>query len=177
MKRIICILALAALCSFAFAQKGNMPVVTEAAQVENESGDTIVEVLAVTKDGETQFWLNVGPLAFGDAILGVYLDPATKLYVPLGSTYDEAMKILQTLKDRYKEPKGSVLELSCNLSVLLPTEEVETVQVITVRPVLRTQLEFVIEKDGHRRSTFLSKDDISSLIFTMKLNGKRLSKL
>ena len=172
MKRFLTILALC-LCSLgAFAQNTRFPEVDEIAQIE--VNDVVAyEVFCVTRDGLRQYYFCVGNLGIGDDVLQVMFDPVYKLYIPLGSTFAEAMEHMQQLKIQVQNAAGTRTEWAGNFAPLLPTEERETVTVTTRKGLFCRRLEFSLERDGYIRSTSVSKSDLNNLLFNLKLNSKR----
>ena len=76
------------------------------------------------------------------------------------------------LKTLFKEPKGTKREIQGSFKPFFPGENLETVKAIKYKPLLTNQIQFVIERDGYLRVTYISKSDFNSLLRGLKLHGK-----
>ena len=176
MKRIIIFAAALLLSAGAFAQEGKLPQVMDIVTIENNNNGDVFGVFTVKQDGEMQYYLNLGNLGIGDKVVQLLFDPVFKLYIPLGSTIDEAAETLAAIQELYNEPVGTVTEYPGNFAPLLPTETLETVKVTTRKTLFGRRLEFALEREGYIRATSVSKSDFSSLMFNFKLNRGYFSK-
>ena len=158
------LLTLVALLPFAAgAQKSNIPQRNEIVQANG------YEVFNSPKDGQNRYYLSVGHLGIGDAVVQVNFDPAFELFIPLGNSLSEAIATLEGLKAQCKQPRRTQTHTLGCLAFGFPKEELETVDVITRRTLLQRQLEFSISREGYRRAAYVTKSEIGSLLSGVKL--------
>ena len=176
MKRLILTLTILLTTIGSYAQKSKIPTIIDIVSVENEDSsvnETVLELFNMPKDGENHYYLNVGPLAFGDEIIQVQLDPASMLYLPVGDTLEESMEMLLRMKGLFKEAKGSSIEVQGCLTIGFPNEKkMEPVKVTYRKGIISNQLEFSVERDGYIRATYVTKSNINTLISSLKFYRK-----
>ena len=164
MKKFAAILAFAVISFGLSAQMSSFPAVYELATLELENGDTY-EVVRIPKDSVNHYFLHIGSMAIGGRVIAFDVDPVNRLYIPLGIARMEELKAL------LKQPKGTTMDIQASLGPFFPQEKMQTVHV-TTRKLLGTSLEFVIDKDGYKRVSSISKSDFSGLLLTTKLYSK-----
>lgn len=155
-----------------FAQNGKLPIVKEIVSLEHENTGQTVDVVNIPVDGVNHYWLHVGNMGIGDKIVQVELDPVYRLYIPLGDNITDAVKTMEELKTLYKEPKGTMREIQGSFKPFFPGEGLETVQVYKFKLLFENKLQFVIERDGYQRVTYLPKSEFNSLLSGLKFHGK-----
>ena len=155
-----------------FAQNGKLPIIKEIVSLEHENTGQTVDVVNIPVDGVNHYWLHVGNMGIGDKIVQVELDPVYRLYIPLGDNITDAVKTMEELKTLYKEPKGTMREIQGSFKPFFPGEGLETVQVYKFKLLFENKLQFVIERDGYQRVTYLSKSEFNSLLSGLKFHGK-----
>ena len=171
MKKIVSIIILLMLNAPVFAQNARIPQIYEIAQIEKD-GDLALQVFSIPKDGQQCYYLDAGTLGIGDKVIQIQIDPLYRLFIPLGETLTEALETLGRLQDLYKEPVGTVTEISGCFAPAFPNESRETVTITSRKLLLSRMLEFSIERDGYIRATHITKSDLGSLITTVKLYRK-----
>jgi len=172
MKKIFSLIILLTLSAGVFAQESKIPVIKEITTIEQEDSDTYLELFSMEKDGQLQYYLNVGNLGIGDEIIQVNFDPLFKLFIPLGGTLAEAMETLGQMQDLFKQPKGTSIEMDCCFSPTFPTDKLEKAKVTYRKPLLSRMLEFSLERDGYIRATTVSKSDLSAVVSGAKFYRK-----
>lgn len=172
MKKFFCIIAIMAMSVMAFAQNSKIPQVLDVAEVENEQGDTVIEVFNMPKDGQNHYYLDLGTLGIGDEIVQVYFDPVHRLYIPLGDNLTEALQKLQEMKELLKAEPGTVSETLGCLAFPFPTDQLETVKITSRKILISRDLEFSVEREKYLRATRVSKSDFNSLVTSVKLYSK-----
>ena len=172
MKKILCIITVLAMSVMAFAQNSKIPQTLEIAQIENEQGDTVVEVFNMPKDGQNHYYLDLGTLGFGDEYVQVYFDPVHRLYIPLGDNLTQVLERLQEMKDLFKTEPGTTSETLGCLAFPFPTDKLETVKITSRRIIVTRELEFSVEREKCLRATRVSKSDFNSLVTSVKLYSK-----
>lgn len=158
----------------AVAQKSNPPQRMEIVQCGE---DEEYEVFYVPRDGQNHYYLSVGRPGLGNSTVQFYLDPASELFVFLGSSFEEAVETLSRLKDFCKEPSGSAMQVEGCVSIAFPKLETERVTVVAHRELLGRRLDFSVERDGYIRMASASRSDISSLLSGLKFHRKLHPKL
>lgn len=141
-----------------------------------ENGTKRMELFSMTSDEGESYFLSVGHLGTGDDFIQVYIDPFHELFIPLGSTLEEAEAMMQQLKDFCKQPKGAVMETMGCLSKFIPDDNLEKVTLIHTRLLLDEQIRFSIERDGELRATYVFLSDINSLLSSLKWHRKMYPK-
>jgi len=141
-------------------------------EVGPDEETTSLEVFSIPQEGETLYYLSVGQMAIGNRIIQVYADPVSELFIPLGTSLDEAMKTLETLYDFFKMPKGSVNEVLGCLNPLQPKEDTEFVKVYSGKQLFSRYVEFTIERDKYLRVAQISKGEFRNLMSSMKIYRK-----
>lgn len=170
MKKFAAILAFAVISFGLSAQMSSFPAVYELATLELENGD-IYEVVRIPKDSVNHYFLHLGSMAIGGRVIAFDVDPVNRLYIPLGTTLKDAIARMEELKALLKQPKGTTMDIQASFGPFFPKEKMQTVHV-TTRKLLGTSLEFVIDKDGYKRVSSISKSDFSGLLLTTKLYSK-----
>ena len=170
MKRILTVLVLAAVCTAASAQilqKASQRI--ELAAVETEIGGHETAQLEVfkMKDAGT-YWLSVGHLGIGSDLIQLEFDPVFELFIPLGTSLEEALAKMKELQAFYKQSRLSTMEVQGCLSALYPGEELETVTITSRRLLTSKILSFSLQRDDFVRATYINKADFGSLVFSLK---------
>lgn len=99
-------------------------------------------------------------------------DPVCELFIPLGNTLLEARESLEKMKELYKADPGTVTEMPGCLSFGVPDGNWETVKVTYRKVLLSRQLLMSLERQGYIRATVVTRSDLGSLIFSMKIYQK-----
>lgn len=170
MKKILTILALAAVCTTASAQ-----VLEKASQrlelttLETELGGFETASLEVFKMNDTgTYWLSVGHLGIGTDLLQLQFDPVYELFIPLGDSLEEAVEKMNELKAFYKKPRLSEMQIDGCLAALYPGENFEPVTVTSRRLLATKILSFSVKRDDMVRATYITKADFGSLVLGLK---------
>ena len=173
MKKLLLLLPFLAWSFSVLAQEPLIPQRYEIVELETDDGDTTYEVINMRCGDQNQYWLNVGLLGHGDEIVQVVFDPVFHLYIPLGDTLDEAIENLTQLRDLSKEKLGTTVEMTGCLTPLIPkADKLETVTVTVCKPILTRHLEFILQREGYVRATYVSKSTLSSLLSSLKIYRK-----
>ncbi|MBR1538175.1 MAG: hypothetical protein IJ636_01560 [Bacteroidales bacterium] len=175
LSKAILLLFLAAIPALAPAQASRMPQRNEIVKINiggEDSGESI-EVFNSPRDGANRYFLSVGHLGIGDEVVQIIFDPAFELFIPLGGTLDEAMETLTQLQDLYKtDPGTSVETLGCLAFGFPKDEKLETVKVLYRKVLLTKKLEFIVEREGYVRATYVDRSDLNSLARGVKFYKK-----
>jgi len=172
MKKAI-ILFVALFCAAGLlAQTSELPTVIDIVSVEDENTGDSVEIVNIPVEGVNYYWLHLGEMGIGNRTVQINLDPVYQLYIPLGENITGAVATMEELKTLFKEPNGTTREIQGSFKPFFPGENLETVKVIKYKPLLTNQIQFVIERDGYLRVTYISKSDFNSLLRGLKLHGK-----
>lgn len=172
MKKAI-ILFVALFCAAGLlAQTSKLPTVIDIVSVEDENTGDSVEIVNIPVEGDNYYWLHLGEMGIGDRTVQINLDPVYQLYIPLGENITGAVATMEELKTLFKEPNGTTREIQGSFKPFFPGENLETVKAIKCKPLLTNQIQFVIERDGYLRVTYISKSDFNSLLRGLKLHGK-----
>ena len=172
MKKAI-ILFVALFCAAGLlAQTSKLPTVIDIVSVEDENTGDSVEIVNIPVEGVNYYWLHFGEMGIGNRTVQINLDPVYQLYIPLGENITGAVATMEELKTLFKEPNGTTREIQGSFKPFFPGENLETVKAIKYKPLLTNQIQFVIERDGYLRLTYISKSDFNSLLRGLKLHGK-----
>lgn len=136
--------------------------------IEDDNGYKRLELFSMDCDEGDAYFLSVGSLGYGDDIVQVYVDPIHELFIPLGSTLEEAEAMLQQLKDFSEQPKGATTEITGCLGMFIPDDNLEKVTLTHTQSLLDNQIRFCVEREGELRATFVSRSDISSMLSSLK---------
>lgn len=139
---------------------------------EDDNGFTRLELFSMDRDDGEAYYLSVGCLGYGDRFIQVYIDPFHELFIPLGTTLDEAEATLQQLKDFFKQPKGATMEIMGCFNSFIPDDNRESVTLTHTRLLLNDQIRFSIEREDELRATFVSRSDINSMLSSLKFYRK-----
>ncbi|MBR3500897.1 MAG: hypothetical protein IKO04_05805 [Bacteroidales bacterium] len=143
---------------------------TEIVSVEHEDGTEIQVFHMPDKD---QYYLQVGNLGVGTDVVQVNFDPVFILFIPLGSTLEEAIEKLAVLKEHAKAPRGAKMETQGCLCFGFPNEEeLEPVTVTARRLVLTRSLEFSVTRGDWVRAAFIERSDMNALYNGVKFYRK-----
>ena len=140
--------------------------------VEEENSNERLEIFSMEQDEGVAYYLSVGYLGMGDDFIQVYVDPFHELFIPLGSTLDEAEAVLQQIKDFYKQPKGATMEIMGCFNKFIPDDNLETVTLTRNRLLLSNQIRFSIEREDELRATFVERSSFNSLMSSLKFYRK-----
>ena len=172
MKKAI-ILFVALFCAAGLlAQTSKFPTVIDIVSVEDENTGDSVEIVNIPVEGVNYYWLHLGEMGIGNRTVQINLDPVYQLYIPLGENITGAVATMEELKTLFKEPNGTTREIQGSFKPFFPGENLETVKAIKYKPLLTNQIQFVIERDGYLRVTYISKSDFNSLLRGLKLHRK-----
>lgn len=143
----------------------------EIVSIDHEDGSAEVQVFYMPD--KQQYYLQVGHLGVGTDIVQVNFDPVYILYIPLGSTLEEAQANLEVLKAHTKAPRGATMETQGCLCFGFPNEEeLEPVTVTARRLILSRQLEFSVTRGDWIRAAFIARSDIGALVNGVKFYRK-----
>lgn len=154
------------------AQTSKLPTVIDIVSVEDENTGDSVEIVNIPVEGVNYYWLHLGEMGIGNRTVQINLDPVYQFYIPLGENITGAVATMEELKTLFKEPNGTTREIQGSFKPSFPGENLETVKAIKYKPLLTNQIQFVIERDGYLRVTYISKSDFNSLLRGLKLHGK-----
>lgn len=171
MKRLVTLVMMFFLTIGASAQQSKIPTILEIAEIE-ENDETVLSVFNMPNDDGNHYYLSVGTLGIGDEILQIQFDPLFNLFIPLGSTLDEALETLQTIKAVLKEPKGTSIQMEGSFAAAFPNDHLETVTITRPNVVLGKKLMFSLERDGYIRATHVSNMNLSGIISSVKFYHK-----
>ena len=167
MKKLLTLALLALLSWGAYAQKPDITRMSEIVEVESGEGEVTLSLFSVPVGDKPGYFLYVGTLGIGNAVIQFNVDPVNKLFLPLGGTLSESMETLQRLQEMYKEP-GSSCEMEACFAPLVPDDSRETVRVTSRKVLLSRQLEFTLDRGDHLRSTSVVRSDFNTLMFALK---------
>jgi len=136
--------------------------------IEEENSNDRMELFSMEQDEGIAYYLSVGSLGHGDNVIQVYIDPFHELFIPLGSTLEEANATLQQIKDFYKQPKGATMEIMGCFNKYIPNDNLETVTLTRNRLFLNNQIRFSVEREGELRATFIDRSSFNSLMSSLK---------
>ena len=178
MKKVLLSLALVCVTVLSFGQNNSIlrPRI-ELVEVETEIDEaftTELEVFYMNDENPRMYYLSLGHLGVGTDIIQVQFDPVFELFIPLGGTLDEAIAKMQEIKDFYKAPRKSTMELNSCFAVAYPNNEIIPVKV-TRRQFVTKVLEFSLPTEGTQplvRATHIGKNDFGSLLSSLKLYKK-----
>ena len=114
----------------------------------------------------------MGHLGIGNDVIQVQVDPLSELFIPLGGTLAEASETLNQMKDLYKREPGETIEMQGCISVLFPSDKLETVNVTSRKFLLSRMLEFSVGREGFINATHIGKSDFNSLVTTFNFYRK-----
>ena len=140
--------------------------------VEEENSNERLEIFSMEQDEGVAYYLSVGYLGMGDDFIQVYVDPFHELFIPLGSTLDEAETVLQQIKDFYKQPQGATMEIMGCFNKYIPDDDLEAVTLTRNRLLLSNQIRFSIEREDELRATFVERSSFNSLMSSLKFYRK-----
>ena len=171
MRKIITLLVLLAISAGGYAQVSPLPRISEIVEIENDDR-LVLSFFSMERDGESHYFLNVGPLGIGDEIIQVQFDPLYQLFIPLGETLAEAIEKLELLQEHFQQPKGAVMEIEVCFAPAFPDESREMAKVTSRKLLFTRQLEFSIEREDHLRATYVSRADFNGLVNSVKFHRK-----
>ena len=173
MKRLVSIVLVLAWTVTAFAQGSILKQTLDIAEVEINDGDVTISVFNMPEEDQNQYYLCVGTLGIGNDVVQLHIDPVFQLFIPLGSTLEEAQAKLEEFKAVAKQPSGTVLETVGCLALANPsTGEPEPVYVTSRRFFLQRILEFSVQRNGYVRATHITRGEFGSLLTGVKLYRK-----
>lgn len=173
MKRLLTTVALACVTLFAVAQNSILRPRVDIAQVESD--DVIeMEVFYMNDESPRMYYLSVGNLGVGSDIVQVHFDPVYELFIPLGTSLDEAVARMEQLKTYFKMPRRTTTGVMGYFSIANPSGEMVPVTITTRRFLLTRILEFSLptDADGVVRATHISRAEFRSLLSGVKIYRK-----
>ncbi len=173
MKKVLFILSLLLMPFMASAQNTILSQVDEIAQVEDGDGNTVLNVINLPENGQNHYWLSVGNLGVGNKIVQIQIDPAFELFLPLGDNLTDAVDAVEELFKQSKEPRGTTVKRQGCLVFAVPSQDkLEEVTVTSRKVLFSRDLEFMLERDGYTRITYVSKSHLSTLNKGMKFYAR-----
>lgn len=169
--KVFAVLLLAVMPVIASAQdKKILKQTIEITEIEHEDG---TEVSVFYMPDFDQYYLEVGNMGVGGEIVQINFDPIFVLFIPLGSTIEEAQAKLEQFKEHAKGPRGARMETLGVLAFGYPNEEeLEPVTVTARRLLITRQLEFSVTRGEWIRAAYMDRADIVSLLNGVKLHRK-----
>lgn len=171
-KRFLAVLMLASLPILSSAQNSLIRPRLEIAEVEVNDGDKTLSVFKMADESPIQYYLSVGKLGVGDDFIQLQIDPVSELFIPLGESVSEVLEKLEMMKELYKGPADTSIEIPGCLSIAYPNDSLEPVTVTYRKVLLSNMLEFSIKRGEWTRATYIPKSTFSSLITSAKFYGK-----
>ena len=111
-------------------------------------------------------------MGVGGEIVQINFDPVFVLFIPLGSTIEEAQAKLEELAEHAKH-KNAIMEVMGVLAFGYPNEEeLEPVTVTARRLLITRKLEFSVTRGEWIRAAYMDRADIVSLLNSVKLHRK-----
>lgn len=167
MKKILTIAIMIVIATSAFAQlRLRLPLST----VKIGGTDVNLEVLKMDDNGK--YYLSVGKLGIGDDIVQFRIDPISELFIPLGSTLEEAQEKLEAIQDAYNQEPDESSETQGCLCVLYPEDEFETVYLTPRKVLFGKVLEFSVQRGDLVRATHIARSNFNSLVGSFKIYRK-----
>lgn len=138
-------------------------------EIEHEDG---TEVSVFYMPDFDQYYLEVGNMGVGGEVIQINFDPVFVLFIPLGSTIEEAQAKLEELAEHAKH-KNARMEVMGVLAFGYPNEEeLEPVTVTARRLLITRKLEFSVTRGEWIRAAYMDRADIVSLLNSVKLHRK-----
>ena len=173
MKRLVTTLFALVWAVVAFAQGSVLKQTLEIAEVEINDGEVSLSVFDMPESEKHQYFLCVGTLGIGDDFIQLQVDPVFQLFLPLGNTLEEAQAKLEAFRDVAKASSGTEMETVGTLALANPsTGDPEPVYVTSRRFLFQRIIEFSVRRNGYVRATHIGKNDLGSLITSVKLYRK-----
>ena len=172
MKRLFVTILLAAAATVALAQNSILRPRVEIAEVETEETNTELEVFYMNDESPRVYYLSLGHLGIGTDIIQVQFDPVYELFIPLGSTLDEAIEKMKEIQAWYKQPRQWNTEITGSFAVAYPKDEPVTVTVTSRRLLGSKILEFSLPYDELVRATHITKSNFTSILNALKFYRK-----
>lgn len=172
-QKVLAIVLFVAVPVFSYAQKdSDLFHYREIVVLEDDGGNSTYEVFAVDREEGSQYYLNLGHVGFGDELVQVQLDPVFTLIIKLGDSLDEAIETMEQLKAQVKATPGTTTQTTGYLGIAVAGDKTEEVTITTWKPLLVRYLQFSLQRDGYIRAVNVSKSDVSSLLFNLKVHRK-----
>ena len=152
------------------AQNSTIHPIVTICEVENNGFPLTLFDMPV--DGVHNYYLDAGTLGHGDEIVQVYIDPASRLFIPLGHTLAESQETLDSLQALFKEAVGTSMEIPGCIAIGFPNERLEPITVTHRKPILSHQLEFSVRRENYIRATYLTKGDMGAMKNGLKFQKK-----
>lgn len=178
MKRIVLTLALACISVLALAQNSSLlrPRIEIADTSSDDVKSTQMEVFYMDDESPRMYYISLGHLGIGPALLQVDFDPVFEVFLPLGGTLDEAIGRLEEIKELFKMPRLESTEITGSFAALYPKNDEPVTFTVTSRKVVFSKvLEFSLPtgSEGIIRALHITKSDFNSILFAVKFH-KRL---
>ena len=146
----------------------------ELCTVETEYGENSlsgeIEVFQMKDTGE--YWLSVGHLGIGGDIIQLNFDPVYELFIPLGSTMEEAIETMTDLKAFFKTPRLTTKQVKGCLAAMYPNDNMEKVTLTSRRLLGSKIVEFSVKRDDLVRANYINQANFGSLLSSLKFYKK-----
>ena len=173
MKRFLSILVFLTLGIAVFAQGSRLKQMHTIADVEIEDGIVTLSIFDMPDGDVHQYYLCVGELGIGDDVVQFNIDPVSQLFIPLGGTLAEAQAKLEEIRGIANMASGEGIETVGILAVGNPSTGEQVPVYLTARRVhFQKHVEFTIKRDGYIRSTVHGRNDLGSLLTSLKFYRK-----
>jgi len=151
----------------------------EIVQSEEEAIDGLVrtnlEVFYMADEEPRTYYLSLGRLGLGGDIVQIEVNPLFELFIPLGNTLEEAIAKMEEIKDFFKQPKLSTMELTGSYALAYPTDELVTITLTRRQLIVSKVVEFSIPAPGSDtvvQATYVSKGEFGGLTTSLKIYKK-----
>ena len=173
MKRLITAIAAAALLLTSIPASAQLDkLAARESVIELETESNIFEIFTMEIEGQNHYYLSLGKTGLGNHFIQVNIDPVSEMFVLLGDTIDEAIETMSTFKAWFKEPLGKVGQVQGCISMFMPEKDTEPLDVITGKFLLTRYMEFSVEREGVVVASNIHKDEIGSLLTSLKIERK-----
>lgn len=153
-----------------FAQAGSMLSVSVIMQLEDANGDMQLAVFDKPEQDGHHYYLCVGSMGHGDEFIQFHLDPATQLFLLLGTTLEEAQATLESFIALTEQEHGTTQEALGVFAVGMPSNgQPEPILLTARRYFITRKMECSVQHDGAFRATYATRPDLKSALSSVKM--------
>ncbi len=173
MKQFIAVMTLFSVLMFptlSAAQTGKLASRMTKIEVETETAK--FEVFSMELENGNHYYLSLGNVGLGNHTVQVNIDPVSEMFVLLGSTLDEAIATLDTLRNWVDGQKETFNEIPGCIAIIQPRPDLGTLNVMTGKALWSRYLEFSVDWEGLVVAANIQKGDLNNLRRSLKLYRK-----
>lgn len=166
--RIIILLCTIFCTTTAYGQYRDNPYSEEFARVESDDEATVISVFHQPGKNGREFFFCLSLKSLSERVSQASSVPEKRLFIPLGTSIKDVVKILGPIQGLINQPKGKAVEVEGCLSPESPNENRFPIRVTCQRRFMAKSIDFEFKQDGYLRHVKVYKSNFSELMSVVR---------